>query len=532
MNAARERRSRWAWGRAADEPTRDELEGAAANIGQFLGVATDGRAELPVAFEDSMVAAPRVEVPAALAEFAAADALTRAEFAQGSSYQDSLRGFRGDFAHAPDAVFFARDDHDIERVLEWAQGANVAVIPHGGGTSVVGGVTPRVPDGYDGTVVLNVSALDKLLELDAVSGSARIQGGAAGPRVEELLAEHGMTMRFFPQSFEFATLGGWIVTRAGGHFATAETHIDDLVEAARAITPSGVWESFRVPGSGAGPSPDAMLLGSEGTLGVVTDAWVRIRPRPTERASASVLFDTFEAGSEAVRALAQSGLYPSNCRLIDAEEARFTMAGDGSAHLLVLGFESTGADVADRMKQAEQLVQQAGGRIADSKSGGGASNWREAFIRAPYVRNSLVASGVLAETFETATTWDRVDALRGAVRAAAEGVAGEDVKLTCRYTHVYPDGPAPYFTLMTTADRGNEVAQWQELKEAVSGALNDSGATITHHHAVGRDHRPWYDRQRPEVFASALRAAKAEIDPAAILNPGCLIDPAQRARIE
>lgn len=519
-------RSLWAWGHVSDEPGGEELASAAEHIGAFLGLPTDGRAEAPVVFEESMISPPRVELPDGLEKFSRADARTRAEFSWGSSYQDSVRGFRGDFSCAPDFVSAARDERDIETVLEWASGANVAVIPHGGGTSVVGGVRPEVPSGYDGAIVLDLRAMAGLLEIDAVSQSARIQAGAAGPVLERALAEHGMTMRFYPQSFEFATLGGWIATRAGGHFATAETHIDDLVESARAVTPSGDWQSFRLPSSGAGPSPDAMLLGSEGTLGVITEAWVRVRPRPTERAQASVLFERFEDGVDATRALAQSGLRPSNARLIESEEVRFTMAGDGSSHLLVLGFESAGADVEDRFRQAVAIAENCGGAAKSSSSGeGGGGNWRETFIRAPYLRNTMVASGVLAETFETVTTWDRFAALREDVLASAERAAGGPVKVTCRFTHIYPDGPAPYFTVLAAADRGSEVAQWQAIKESVSEALNRNQASITHHHAVGRDHRPWYDRQRPEVFASGLRAAKTTIDPAGILNPGCLIDP-------
>lgn len=521
-------RSLWAWGHVSDEPGGDELAGAAEHIGGFLNLETDGRAEAPAVFDESLVANARVQMPSELAEFSSADPRTRAEYSWGSSYQDSVRAFRGDFSVAPDFVSAVRDERDVEAVLEWAAGANVAVIPHGGGTSVVGGVRPQVPEGYDGAITLDLRGLATLVELDPVSQSARIQSGAAGPVLERALAEHGMTMRFYPQSFEFATLGGWIATRAGGHFATAETHIDDLVESVRAVTPSGDWQSFRLPASGAGPSPDAFLLGSEGTLGVITEAWVRVRPRPTERASASVLFDRFEDGVEATRALAQSGLRPSNARLIESEEVRFTMAGDGSSHLLVLGFESAGADVQDRFRQALALAEECGGKVQPSSGdGGGGGNWRETFIRAPYLRNTMVASGVLAETFETVTTWDRFAALRDDVLASAERAVGAPVKVTCRFTHIYPDGPAPYFTVLAAADRGNEVAQWQTIKDAVSDALNRNQASITHHHAVGRDHRPWYDRQRPDAFADALRAAKHAVDPAGILNPGCLIDPLQ-----
>jgi alkyldihydroxyacetonephosphate synthase len=518
-------RSLWAWGNTDIEPTASVLEEAAPNLGGFLGVEIDGTAEQAAEFDPSAIAEPRIEAPEGCGEFVTSDPRARAERAWGRSYQDVVRAFRGDFSCAPDLVALPRNEQEIEQLLEWAAGAKVAVIPYGGGTSVCGGVRPEVPSGYNGTVTLDMTRFDRLLELDPVSLAARIAAGASGPLVEEQLGEHEMTMRFYPQSFSLATLGGWIVTRAGGHFATVETHIDDIVESVRAITPSGTWESFRLPASGAGVSPDRMLLGSEGTLGIVTEAWVKIRPRPTERRQGSFLFDDFNAAAEVVREIAQSGLRPSNCRLIEDEEARFTMAADGSGHLLVLGFESSGAPVGERYEQCRAIVLEGGGRALEGGDTGGSANWRETFMRAPQIRDTLIACGVMVETFETVTTWDRFTALREGVVAAAQRVAGADVKVTCRFTHIYPDGPAPYFTVMTRADRGNEVAQWQEIKEAVSDVLNDQGASITHHHAVGRDHRPWYDRQRPEVFASALRAAKRELDPAAILNPGCLIDP-------
>ncbi|MBI4897724.1 MAG: FAD-binding oxidoreductase [Actinobacteria bacterium] len=529
-------RSLWAWGRVGDEPDADALAGAAANLGALLGFEIDGEVEQPTPFDADALAPARIETPPALSEIVTPDARARAERAWGSSYQDVIHGFRGDFRFAPDAVATPRDENQIEQVLEWAAAANAAVIPYGGGTSVVGGVRPEVPSGYDGVITLDMGEFDQLLELDDVSQAARIQAGAAGPVLEKALEAHGMTMRFYPQSFEFATLGGWIVTRAGGHFATVETHIDDLVESVRAITPSGLWQSFRLPASGAGPSPDRMLLGSEGTLGVVTESWVRVRPRPTRRAQASVLYERFEDGVDAVRAIAQSGLRPSNCRLIEAEEARFTLAGDGSAHLMVLGFESAGAAVDERFEQAKAIAVECGGVVLRSSGGtgpegaasegtGGGAKWRETFIRAPYIRNTLVACGVLAETFETVTTWDRFSALRdGVISAVAKTTDGRG-KVTCRFTHIYPDGPAPYFTVLAPAARGDEVAQWQSIKEAVSEVLSINGASITHHHAVGRDHRPWYERQRPEPFAAALRAAKAELDPTGMLNPGCLFDP-------
>jgi alkyldihydroxyacetonephosphate synthase len=540
------RRKHWGWGFEDQQPPPEQVRDAAAALGAHLGLEL-GEVEAPVGLESLSLPEPRVEAPVALAEICADDVHARASHALGKSYSDVVRGFRGRFDHVPDLVARPRDENDIERVLEWCSGAEVAVIPFGGGTSVVGGVTPDVGERYNGVVSLDMGALDRVLEVDEVSRAALIQAGALGPSLESQLGERGLTLRHFPQSFEFSTLGGWIATRAAGHFATVWTHIEDLVESVRAITPAGAWESRRLPGSGAGPSPDRMLVGSEGALGVITQAWVRVQPRPSHRASAGVRFADFGAGAECVRAISQSGLHPSNCRLLDAGEAALTLAGDGSHALLVLGFESTDHAVDASMARALELCAEHGGeavgggaarggdaggdRPAGGSGGDAVGSWREAFLGAPFVRDTMVAAGVLAETFETAVTWDRFAVFHERVKAAAEEAlreaCGEGGKVFCRFTHVYPDGPAPYFTVIACARRGEEVEQWAVVKSAVGEAILAEGATITHHHAVGRDHRPWYDRQRPEPFALALRGAKAAVDPAAIMNPGVLID-AQR----
>jgi alkyldihydroxyacetonephosphate synthase len=408
-------------------------------------------------------------------------------------------------------------------VLEWAAGAGLAVIPAGGGTSVVGGVDAR-PGPHAGAVTLSLRAMDRVLEVDAASRAARIQAGATGPELERQLGEHGLTLRFYPQSFELSTLGGWIATRAAGHFATGPTHIDALVEAIRAITATGdVWESRRLPASGAGPSPDGLLLGSEGALAVITEAWVRVLPRPAERRGASVSFPDFTAGAGAVRAIVQDGLRPANCRLIDAREAALTFAGDGSAALLVLGFESSGAPVGEQLARACALCEERGGSVSQGRGGAGGS-WRAAFLRAPYVRDTLVAIGVLSETFESAITWDRLEAFVEHVTGATREALGPDGLVTVRLTHAYPDGAAPYFTVLAPVRRGEEEERWLAVKRAAAEAVLAAGGTITHHHAVGRDHRPFYDRQRPAPFAAALRAAKAALDPDARLNPGVLLD--------
>jgi alkyldihydroxyacetonephosphate synthase len=399
-------------------------------------------------------------------------------------------------------------------------------------------------DSYPGVVSIDLRRMDRVLEVDAVSKAARIQAGATGPRLEEQLREHGLTVRHFPQSFEYSTLGGWIATRAGGHFATLETHIDDLVESVRAVTFDGDWESRRLPGSGAGPSPDRIMIGSEGILGVIVDAWVRVRERPNEKVSCGVTYDDFAAGAEAVCEISQSGLNPSNCRLLDAVESDTTSAGPPGKALLVLGFESAHVPVDEPMSLALDICRQHGGEPGEVRRGRGESSgedgdavgaWRNAFLHAPYLRDSLVACGVLSDTFETAVTWDRfpgfhAEVMETARRAVAQAGGGKaegrgSPRISCRFTHVYPDGPAPYYTVLAPARRGDEVSQWDEIKAAVSDAVIDAGGTITHHHAVGRDHRPWYDRQRPDPFADALRAAKRQLDPKAVLNPGVLIDP-------
>ncbi len=536
------RRKHWGWGYEDEQLPPDQLRAAARGLADHLGVG-EVEIEEPVALDAVKLPAPRIVPPAALAEICATDAHARASHARGKSYVDVVRGMRGEFEHAPDFVAYPRGEQDVERLLEWCTAQRVAAIPYGGGTSVVGGVEPAVGASYEGAISIDLGALARVLEVDPVSRSARIQGGASGPELERQLGEHGLTLRHFPQSFEFATIGGWIATRAAGHFATVWTHIEDMVESVRALTPGGTWESRRLPGSGAGVSPDRMLAGSEGTLGVIVEAWMRVQPRPAHRASAAVRFADFASGAECVRAIAQSGLNPANCRLIDPQEARITFAGDGTRALLVLGFESVEHSVKELLDAALAVCAQHGG-VADVRGdegegeGGGSAvgSWREAFLRAPYLRDTLVAMGLISETFETAVTWERFAELQASVRDAAEEalreVGASEGKVMCRFTHVYPDGPAPYFTVLARGRRGAEVEQWWAVKRAVSDATLRAGGTITHHHAVGRDHRPWYDRQRPDVFAHALAAAKTAVDPAGIMNPGVLIDPLAAGAID
>lgn len=532
------RRKFWGWGYADETITADQREAMAAMAQFYLpGFTPQDRPEPELI--GVALGQPRVSPPVSLSSLFTHDSHERAAHTYGKSTRDILRAIDRDFASAPDWVALPRTEQDIVSILDWCASDDVVVAPFGGGTSVVGGVEiGRARGEHRGTLSLDLRHLTGVMEVDATSRAARIMGGTLGPDLEDQLRPQGLTLRHFPQSFALSTLGGWLATRAGGHYATLYTHIDDMVESIRTVTPSGVMESRRLPGSGAGPSPDRAMLGSEGTLGVITEAWMRLQVRPTFRGQATALFPGdrgFMQGAEAARLLSQSGLYPTNCRLIDATEAMLNGVGDGEHALLVLGFESADHPVDAWMARAVELVRDAGGLLPDSAikvsqgdggRDGAASGWKDSFLRAPYLRDIFLLLGVLAETFETATTWDRFEEFHGNVMEAGRRALQETCgggRLTCRFTHVYPDGPAPYFTVLAPGKHGQMVQQWDTVKAAVSEAIIASGGTITHHHAVGRDHRPWYDQQRPDLFCEYMRAGKKALDPAGIMNPGVLL---------
>ncbi|WP_182359300.1 FAD-binding oxidoreductase [Tomitella gaofuii] len=535
-------RSWWGWGDDDAAVTGAEAAALEQRVASLLpGV--DLTAHRPPDVRDVPLPAPRVSAPGSLRALVSDGHDDRAAHARGKAFRDVVRNLHGTVGHVPDLVARPRTEQDVCDVLDWCTGAGIAVVPYGGGSSVVGGVEPR----FDGPAVsLDTTAMGRVLEVDAASRAARVQAGILGPALEDAVRPSGLTLRHFPQSFEFSTLGGWLATRAGGHYATVLTRIDDLAESLRVVTPVGTSASLRVPGSGAGPSPDALFLGSEGTLGVITEAWMRLQDRPRFTASAAVHFGEYARGIAATRALAQSGLAPSNCRLLDPVEAMLNAGTASQGGVLVLGFESADHPVDAAMDRAAELCADHGGKVRDRRSddraggrgaegaedaGGPARRWRSSFLRMPYQRDALAARSMIVETFETACTWDRFDALRHAVTAAAQDAMAQEGApgvVSCRFTHVYPDGPAPYFGVYAAGRWGATVAQWDGIKAAVSGAIAREGGTITHHHAVGRDHRPWYDGQRPDVFAGAFRAAKSALDPGGVLNPGVLVDSAPR----
>jgi alkyldihydroxyacetonephosphate synthase len=522
------------WGYEGDQVAKDELQWFEDTWMRVLGTEKLSARPAPELAEIEL-RPPRVSPVASLAAICSTEKYDRAAHAYGKSVIDLARMLDRDFSNPPDVVAYPHTEKEIVALLDWAGGNSIAVTPYGGGSSVVGGVEPTGDGRYRGTLTIDLRNLGKVLEIDPVSETARIQAGVYGPALERQLKPSGLAMRFFLQAFEFSSLGGWIATRAAGHYATVNTQIDDHIESVRAATPGGIFESRRLPASGAGPDPNRLFLGSEGTLGIVTEAWIKLRKQPRFRASTTVRIADFYKGAEMVRAISQAGLYPSNCRLIEAEEAAFTEAGDGSDAIVILGFESADHPVHAWMRRALEICADYGGRWDDAQAkkdaayDAAAANWRGKFIRGPYLREHAVARSVMRDTFESAITWDRfadfhANVKRDALTAIRE-VTGRSGSVTCRLTHVYPDGPAPYFTYHALGDCAQLVRQFRDLKAACAAALVKHGGTVTHHHAVGRDHMAGYEIERPPLFTAALSAAKRVFDPSGILNPGILMPP-------
>ena len=527
-------RSLWGWGHEGVTPDALQVEVLLEVLKDRFGL-EDFATVVPPRIGDLALRAPRFSLPAALQPLCTDDPWERATHTYGKAFRDLVRGLHGQFDNPPDWVAVPETEDQILSLMQFCEAERVALVPFGGGTSVVGGVEPTRSDRYQGTLTLDLRRFNRVLEVDPVSRAARAQAGLTGPALEAALKPHGLSTRFYPQSFEFSTLGGWIATRAGGHHSTVYTHIDDLVQSVRVVTPRGVHETRRLPASGAGPAPERLWLGSEGSLGVITEAWVRLHARPTHRSVATVRFGSFAAGAEAVRALSQRKLYPATCRLVSALEAVTMGLGTGRHAMLLLGFEAEHDPQRAALETALSVCRAQGGRVVGrsvrhtqrSVRSGSAGTWRSRFLKAPYLRDVLAQRGLVTETFETAVTWDRFAALHAAVQQAAEAAFAAHCQgrglLTCRFTHVYPDGPAPYYSVVAWAPPGRQLETWDAVKAAVSDALMAAGGTITHHHAVGRDHRPWHEQERGPLFTAALAGAKDALDPGWVCNPGVLL---------
>jgi alkyldihydroxyacetonephosphate synthase len=456
---------------------------------------------------------------------------TRVRHTRGKSTPDLLRMRSGDGSDAPDAVVLPGSHDEVLALLRWAGEHRVAVVPFGGGTSVVGGLAAR-RDGFAGVVALDLGRLDRLVAVDTESGTAVLEAGVLGPRAEALLGEHGLTLGHFPQSFEYASVGGFAATRSSGQASSGYGRFDALVLGLTVATPLGTLELGSAPANAAGPDLREVMLGSEGAFGVITSVTVRVRPVPEFKVYETWRFDSFAAGVTALRDLAQSASTPTVLRLSDENETAINLAEpdeigaeggpESGGCLMVTGFEGTPATVGAKRGVVAARLEALGG-VSLGEQGGAA--WEAGRFHGPYLRDSLLDLGVLVETVETATFWSNLHTLYAAVTTALTetltGDAGAPLVL-CHISHVYETGASLYFTV-AARQHGDGLAQWARAKAAASDAMIAAGATITHHHAVGRDHQAWLAQEVGPVGVEILRAVKERLDPHGVLNPGILV---------
>jgi alkyldihydroxyacetonephosphate synthase len=444
---------------------------------------------------------------------------------RGKSTPDLLRARAGDLTDAPDAVVLPGDHDEVQRVLEVAGRHRIAVVPFGGGTSVVGGLVAR-REGYAGVVSLDLVRMKRLLAVDPVSMTATLEPGLRGPEAEALLAQHGLTLGHFPQSFEFATIGGFAATRSSGQSSAGYGRFDALVVGLVVATPHGPVELGHAPASAAGPDLRQLFLGSEGALGVITAVTVRVRALPETTHYEGWRWPSFDAGAAALRTLAQAQLLPTVLRLSDEHESALNLADPesigGSSDdgcLMIVGFEGTPWVVDARRTAVAALLTELGGALVGEAPG---QKWLAGRFDAPYLRDSMLDVGVLVETLETAAYWSSLRRTYDAVSAALRASLGEPALVLCHVSHVYETGASLYFTV-ATPQGDDPLGRWADAKHAAMDAIVDTDATITHHHAVGNDHRPWLEDEIGRVGIDVLRAVKATLDPDGILNPGVLV---------
>ena len=502
-------------------------------LAQGLGVRTAPGAPGPITGRRLPAPGLGVDAAGALtavvgADNALADDQTRIRHTRGKSTPDLLRMRAGDDAGAPDLVLLPGSHQQVLDVLQVCSQRRIAVVPFGGGTSVVGGLEPHAAE-LEGVVALDLRRMNALLELDEDSRLAVFEPGLRGPQAEELLGPHGYTIGHFPQSFEYATLGGFAAVRSSGQASAGYGRFDELVLGLKLAAPAGTWTLGRAPKSAAGPDLRQLILGSEGALGVITSLTVQIRPAPEQRVYEGWRFRSFAEGLAAVRKLAQDGPLPTVLRLSDETETALNLARPGELGagaegcLAIAGYEGSADEVASRQACATHVLAAAGAG-PDPEAG---ESWEHDRYRGPYLRDALLDAGALVETLETVGFWSALPGLyEGVTSALRESLSAQGTPpvVLCHVSHVYPAGASLYFTV-ACAQAEDPVAQWRTAKAAASDAILAAGASITHHHGVGTDHRDWYEREIGELGVRVLRAVKAELDPAGIMNPGVLIPP-------
>ncbi|HEX2895293.1 MAG TPA: FAD-binding oxidoreductase [Marmoricola sp.] len=450
---------------------------------------------------------------------------TRLRRTRGKSTPDLLKLRHGDGLDSPDAVVRPGTHDEVAAVIAWCVRRNVALVPFGGGTSVTGGLAAR-REGFTGVVSLDLIRFDRLLEVDHESMTALLEPGLRGPQAEELLAAEGLTLGHFPQSFEYATIGGFAVTRSSGQSSAGYGRFDALVVGLRVATPQGTLELGTAPANAAGPDLRELVMGSEGAFGVVTAVRVRVRRLPDVRVYESWRFGSFAEGATAMRTLAQAGLLPTVVRLSDEAETAINLASPAEVGaessggcLMITGYEGTAEAVEARRTACTSLLTSLGG--ANLGEDGGRA-WAEGRYHGPYLRDSLLDVGVLVETLETATFWSRLDEVYQAVKQSLTASLGDTAIVLCHISHVYETGASLYFTFAARQTE-DPVAQWHAAKAAACDAIVAHGASITHHHGIGQDHKPWLVDEIGPVGVMILRAVKDRLDPTGILNPGVLV---------
>jgi alkyldihydroxyacetonephosphate synthase len=463
------------------------------------------------------------------AEYCAVDDHARLLRAGGKSTLDLLRRRDSGVQDAPDAVLLPGGEEEVAEILQFCADRSIAIVPFGGGTSVVGGLDPIRGD-FKAVISLDLRRLDQLHSLDETSREAELGAGLTGPDAERLLGERGYSLGHFPQSFQFATIGGFAATRSSGQDSAGYGRFNDMVRGLRTVTPAGVLDLGRAPESAAGPDLRQLMIGSEGAFGIITRVRVRVHPVPETTRYEAWSFPDFATGADALRAVVQSGAGPTVIRLSDEAETGVNLATTESIGedkitggcLAITVFEGTEAHTNSRHAETRALMEANGGTSLGEAP---ARAWEHGRFSAPYLRDSLLSAGALCETLETATSWAGVPALKAAVTEALTtslAESGTPALVLCHISHVYPTGASLYFTVVA-GQRGNPIEQWRKAKAAASDAMMRTGATITHHHAVGADHRPWMRDEIGDLGVAVLRAVKATLDPTGILNPGKLI---------
>ncbi len=517
----------WGWGSAGEQYSRPRLDRLLRHL-RARGI--EGReAQAAPALPSAPASRLTQEDLEALGEIAEVrtEEEDRIAHSVGKSYLDLLAFRVGLPLEVTDAVARPSNVEDVRQVVAWAVDEGIALIPFGGGTSVLGGLRP-LRGNHRAVVTVDLRRLNRVLEIDETSLLVVAQAGILGPELEKMLQARGFTLGHYPQSFHFSSLGGWIATRSSGHLSGKYGRIEDMVQALRLITPEGEIETRSVPARSTGPEFREMILGSEGFLGIIVEAVLRIHRKPEATERRVVLFPDFPGATEVCRQMVQAGIVPALVRIADEEEAATILAVAGQEvedvpSLVLLGFEGPGSEVESGMQRALDHWTERGGMELDSEA---AALWEEEYYRTPYLRDELMDRGFLVETLETAAGWSALRNLYRDVRGALHNVFAEhgiEGLVLCHLSHAYRDGASLYFTVLGSQLRGHEAAQWGVLKEAAMKAIFRWG-TLSHHHGIGLDHRAWMREEHGEAALKALAGLKKALDPSGIMNPGKLLE--------